>query len=176
MKRFFLLFGFLITVVCHLQAAGFQTKQGKFFARAQAGVHHAQLYLSIQAEQYTIKGFESYMGRKLTIWERKAFKQLNKPDLSPEEEAGMMRNKRLATWSMIMGIAGLVFLFVPYFSLISFLLLPAALITGIIALNRSNNFKNERESGSGRAIAGIATGGAGLLIFILAIGVLIALL
>lgn len=156
-------------------AAGYTTSKGLTpFQKAQDAVSDAQNYLATAGVNYTMKGFETYMGRKLTMWERKAFKQLRKVDLSPEDEAAMLKNKRLATWSMVMGIAGFGIMFIPYLGALSLLLFPAALITGIIASSHASQFKNRQGSGYGRAIAGIVTGSIGIAFILVVIAAFIA--
>jgi hypothetical protein len=177
MRRIILLALMLCSFMPTTQAAFQPSGQHKLLYKAQTAIADATRYMQQTHESHSIKGFESFMGRKLTRMERVAFKQLNKPDLSPEDEVAMQRNKRLATWSMVMGIAGIVFMFLPVVSALSILLLPAALVTGIIALNRSRNFEaSSRNNGSTNAIVGIVTGSVGVLILILAIALLVALL
>ncbi len=62
-----------------------------------------------------------------------------------------------ATTAMVLGICAAVFAFIPIIGLIAFVLAPLAIIFGILARNSSKR---------GQAIAGIATGGAGLAISI----------
>lgn len=145
--------------------------------RVQLALGNAQNYLQGAAGTYTLKGFEAYMGRKLTGQERKSFRllqQLSTPqNLSPEEEAAMQRNKRLAKWSMIMGIAGLACLFIPAAAVASIFLMPAALITGIIASSNASRYGNKASSGQGMAITGMVLGGVGILLILVAIAILV---
>ncbi len=62
------------------------------------------------------------------------------------------------TASLVLGIIALVCSFIPIVGLLSWLLAPAALITGVIGLNREPK---------GSAIAGLVTGGIALLMCIL---------
>jgi len=134
-------------------------------------------YMSSQAETYTIEGFKAFMGRKLTAKEKKIFKLYKATDpLTPEEEVDMIRNKRLAMWSMIMGIAGFVFLFIPYLNILSPFLFQSALVTGIVTLNRAGEYENKKQSGFGQALAGIILGGVGIIMVFIAILVLLATL
>jgi hypothetical protein len=74
----------------------------------------------------------------------------------------------LATASMVIGIVGMVFCWVPF---LGFILGILALILGIVALSRCN--RDPKLEGKGMAIAGIALGGVatfiGLFVFIGAI-------
>lgn len=64
----------------------------------------------------------------------------------------------MATAALVLGICAAVFAFVPIIGMIAFVLGPLAIIFGILARNSAKR---------GQAIAGIATGGAGLAISIL---------
>ncbi len=70
-------------------------------------------------------------------------------------------NKKLSTISLILGLAGVVFVFVPYVSILVLLLAPAAIVTGIIAL-KDNDDKRSRT----KAIIGIVAGAVPLLVVI----------
>lgn len=176
MKIFTLLF-FACSFAIGVNAATLSSKKEQKFQQATQTVASIKQYISSQAETYTIEGFQAFMGRKLTAKERKIFKLYKYTDpLTPEEEVEMLRNKRLAMWSMIMGAAGFVFVLIPYLSVLSPFLFPAALITGIVTLNRAGKYENKRQSGSGNALAGIILGGVGIMMVFIAILVLLATL
>lgn len=180
MKKILLLaLSYCLCLSAEVSAAGMvPARKQHLFEKAQSAVQHAQAYMTEAAGQYTLKGFEAYMGRKLTAMERKSFKWLqripNPQQLSPEEEADMLRNKRLAKWSMIMGIAGLACIFIPYLAVASLFLMPAALITGIIANSKAAQYANKAASGQGMAITGMVLGGVGIVLLLVALIVVLA--
>jgi hypothetical protein len=176
MKIFTLLF-FACCFTYGINAATILSKKEQKFQQATQRLASIKQYLSSQAETYTIEGFQAFMGRKLTAKEKKLFKLYKATDpLTPEEEVEMFRNKRLAMWSMIMGIAGFVFLFIPFLNILSPFLFPAALVTGIVTLNRAGKYENKKQSGFGKALAGIILGSVGILMVFIAILVLLAAL
>jgi len=81
----------------------------------------------------------------------------------------------MGNWSMIMGIAGFVVMFIPYVSALTIALWPAAIITGIIAISRAKKFDNRKGSGFASGLAGLLTGGLGLVLSFLAVLVILAL-
>jgi hypothetical protein len=166
-------FTILIAFCCFVYSTGAATVSSKKEQKLQQftqTVATIKQYMSAKAENYTLEGFQSYLGRKLTAKERKIFKLYKAADpLTPEEEAEMFRNKRLAMWSMIMGVAGFVFLFIPYLSILSPFLFPAALVTGIVSMNRAGNYENKKQSGFGNAMAGTILGGVGIMLIFIAI-------
>jgi hypothetical protein len=174
------IFSLFLAVCCFVvgvNAATLSSKKEQKFQQATQTVASIKQYISSQAENYNIEGFQAFMGRKLTAKEKKLFKLYKATDpLTPEEEVEMLRNKRLAMWSMIMGVAGFVFVLIPYLSVLSPFLFPAALITGIVTLNRAGKYENKRQSGFGNALAGIILGGVGIMMVFIAILVLLALL
>lgn len=64
-----------------------------------------------------------------------------------------------ATASLVLGILGLICSIIPIIGLISWLLAPTALITGVIGL--------KSQSARGLAIGGLVTGGLALLVCLL---------
>ncbi len=157
-----------------ITATVYSKKEHKLYQLTQTMANLKQ-YMGAKAETYTLEGFQAYLGRKLTAKERKIFKLYKATDpQTPEEEVAMLRNKKLAMWSMIMGIAGFAFLLIPYVSILSIFLFPAALITGIIALSNASKYENKKQSGFGNALAGTIIGGIGILTIFLAVLVFVA--
>lgn len=75
----------------------------------------------------------------------------------------MQRNNRLSLISMILGLAGIVFLFTPL-GILSLGLWPAVLVTGIIGVSRrAKECQNQLGSGFGKAFTGLIAGGLGTL-------------
>lgn len=66
------------------------------------------------------------------------------------------RSNGMATASMVIGIIALVFTFIPFIGLISWLLAPLAIIFGIVGMSQPDLPR-------GQAIAGLVTGGLALL-------------
>ena len=65
----------------------------------------------------------------------------------------------LAITSLVLGIVGLLLAFMPFIGMISWLLAPAGLITGILGMNKP--------TGRGLAIGGVVTSAIALVICIL---------
>lgn len=159
-------------------AAGFVPAKKNKATLVQETVQQIQLYVKAEKAAYTLAGFESFVGRKLSKKEKRIFKVYQlfiDPTLSPEADAAMQRNKTLGNWSMIMGIAGIVVMFIPYVSVLTLLLWPGAIITGIIAVSRAKAFNNRKGSGFASGVAGMITGGLGIVFFLVALMVLVTL-
>lgn len=86
------------------------------------------------------------------------------PPVYPGDAQPPRKSQGLGVAAMVCGIAGIVLFFIPFISLLSFILAPLALILGIIAV--------KKRQGRGMGIAGIITGAVGLvLVAITVIGV-----
>lgn len=160
-------------------AAGFVPAEKDKVAWVQQTVQQILLYRKAEKATYTLVGFEQFLGRKLSQKEKRIYRVYDRfidLTLTPEEDAAMQRNKQLGNWSMIMGIAGFVVTFIPYVSILTLALWPAALITGIIAVSRARAFNNRKGSGFGSGLAGIITGGLGLIFFLIVLMVLVTLI
>lgn len=100
-----------------------------------------------------------------------ALKRLKQLSNSFDDDIPHKRNV-LSTISLILGILGLVVLFIPAIAGIAFIVAPAAFITGIIALGkRYNNSKASRA----KAIIGLVLGALLILLGILGVILLVAL-
>ncbi len=160
-----------IAICLHASAAGFTSKQHAFLQKAIGACSNVSSYLQSNAEQYTIKGFETYLGRKLSPIEKKVFRKYQQhPQIrTDEDEAAMQSNKRLGMWSMILGFAAIVTMFIPAIAIVSVPLYIAALITGIISVSRAGNYNNEKGSGFGTGLTGLIIGGVGILMIAAAV-------
>jgi hypothetical protein len=160
-----------MAICLHGIAAGFTSKQQAFLQKTFVAFSNASAYLASNAEQYTIKGFETYLGRKLSPIEKKVFRKYQQhPQIrTDEEEAAKQSNKRLGMWSMILGFAAIVTMFIPPIAVVCLPLYIAALITGIISVSRAGNYNNEKGSGFGSGLTGLIIGGVGILMLAAAV-------
>lgn len=78
----------------------------------------------------------------------------NCPQNKPEQEAKRIKNKTLGSISLILSMAAWAVLPTPMAPL-SILLIPAAIITGIISVSRSGKFENKRNSGYTHGLIGL---------------------
>ncbi|WP_416438182.1 hypothetical protein [Phnomibacter sp. MR] len=157
-------------------AAGFVPAKKDKAIIVQETVQQIMLYKKAEQTAFTLAGFEQFLGRKLSRKEKRIFTVYNfYTELTPEEEAAMIKNKRLGNLSMIMGIAGYMVMFIPYVSALTIALWPAAIITGIIALTRAKKFDNRKGSGFASGLAGLLTGGLGLVLSFLVVLLVLAL-
>lgn len=114
-------------------------------------------------------------GNKPAAYSNRDYRRSPANNMTPEDEAEMLRNRKLGRLSMFMGIAAVVTMPIPIVSIASLFLFPAAIVTGIIAINRSGRFKGSRKSGQTEGIIGTVVGGLGILLFITVIAVLLSL-
>lgn len=157
-------------------AAGFVSLKKDRETLVQETLHQIMLYKKTKQTAFTLDGFEEFLGRKLSRKEKRIFTIYNfYTELTPEEEAAMIKNKRLGNLSMIMGIAGYTALFIPYFSALTIALWPAAIITGIIALTKAKQYNNRKGSGFSSGLAGLITGALGLLLSFLVVLLILTL-
>lgn len=155
------------------QAAFTPSRQQQRMLQVQQSMARTQAYFKSREGLYTLKGLEAYTGHKLSRLDKRVFKAMKRmQELTPEDEAAMQRNNRLSLISMILGLAGIVFMFTPLGAL-SLALLPAGLITGIIGISRARRFDNREGSGFGKALTGAIAGGLGTLLIIIAIIVIL---
>ena len=99
-----------------------------------------------------------------TKWKQKLVAKAIKNGLLGEGEM-TPKQKRWAKWSMILGIGGIVLLFLPT---VGFLAIPAAIIALVFGI------KSVEGNSNAQGIIGIIAGGLTLLLLILAIALLVA--
>lgn len=94
--------------------------------------------------------------------------------LAADEQDDISLANKLGTWALITGIAGFVFMFIPYLGIASLALLPAAIILGAIGLSRANKTSDPRKAGMVKSLIGLILGSAGVLLFLIALAYLAA--
>jgi hypothetical protein len=113
------------------------------------------------------KEFEKLTGKKLTLLEKIQLKLLQKKLRKYDDEEITSKQKKLATWSMFLGIASLILLFIPYLVLLA---IPAALLAMIFGMQSLKGNSNAK------AIIGVVTGGVTLLLILVALVFVAALI
>src|SRR4029077_16499721 len=110
------------------------------------------------------KEIEKLTGKKLNLLQKIELKLLQKKLRKKTDEDELdAKQQRKATLSLILGIAGFVFLFIPY---VVILAIPLAILAIVFGASSMNGKKSNTKS-----IVGIVLGGVTILLFILALAV-----
>ncbi|TAD81945.1 MAG: hypothetical protein EAY75_16945 [Bacteroidetes bacterium] len=160
-------------------AAGVVSKREATIEKSVAFVLGLQNYVDEQAGTLTLKGLEAHLQRKLSLREKLAFRHYQKhgsnmaaAPLKMDDYDLKRKNKLLGALAMSFGIGGIILGFIPFASIV---LLPLALVLGIISVSRANKFESKYKSGFGMGLAGLIMGGLGVLFVILALALLLSI-
>ena len=113
-----------------------------------------------------LKQIEGLSGKKLNFFQRLQMKlllkKLNKLQVKGEPTA---RQKKQATWSMILGLCSILLIFFPFISVISIPMAIAAVVLGIMSLKGNSNTQG---------IIGLVSGSLVLLLVLLVLVIVVA--
>jgi hypothetical protein len=162
MKKTFLFLSVLLLICSHLFALAAPVNPSPVDNPANKAALDKVLSLSP-------KQFEKLTGRHLSLKERIAFKLLKwKIKLQGKKNYSGNEGKyeKMATWSMILGIAAFPLAFIPTIGLISIAAAAGAIVLGGISLNKTEN--------KTKSIVGIVLGSVFVLLLILAVVIVAA--
>ena len=106
------------------------------------------------------KEIERLTGKKLNFLQKIQLKLLQKKLRQNEDGEMTEKQKKKATWSMILGIASIVLLFIPFIGILALPAAVLALIFGVQSVKGNSNSKS---------IIGIVTGSVTLVLFLIAL-------
>ena len=121
----------------------------------------------IDIRKIKAKEIERLTGKKLTLLEKIQLKILQKKLKKYDDEEITTKQKKQATWSMILGILSIVLLFIPGIGLLAIPAAILAIIFGVQSIKGNSNAKG---------IVGIVTGSVTLFLILLAIAFIAAFL